>query len=575
MPGLEMFQVTQGDISRFDRNINNFMYALKKFMEKHPELSSEEAVELYKNKNLEFLNTLLQRNSVRSDTFRLTAIDELLDSNYGFLACYNEVIRGINSGKYKLDEKSNLFFSLNREDCKTTHVLDSIIAARHQKAEFLKSMNLTEWQYDKFDLKKFIKGHPGQLDKETIATLQFYKKSEFERVVINTKEFKESFVQKIRDNYVDTISDYYTHFKEMGYMDKYLANHNSTFPSDLALTEEDLEKFFDKENLNTLPLTNLAALYAFYSNRYTKELQNLEDGMFVLSKGFSIDTLLSAETPSEEIPHLNKRVLIREKEFLTDLSDRILSGEYAKANSKENVEKTNQSFFSSTVDLRRYEKENQEYQRIFGKKEKEFFQTLSQIFSLRNYTRNEYKLKDYSLLATLSTIASSKSVSNWGIILDDDYPDSNFYLLGFDIQGLNMPLRLHIPKDMIEDFSREYFKSEFFPLYDGDSDFRYNFKKVSTPLLIGQPEKHRETLREKVSRINKEKPLTSNDKFYSHLLYLADKEFTSVPDHLKTTVVEGKKGKKKEKLKYVRNFVSLKTGEVFTEKQLPSIYKSF
>ena len=138
-----------------------------------------------------------------------------------------------------------------------------------------------------------------------------------------------------------------------------------------------------------------------------------------------------------------------------------------------------------------------------------------------------------------------------------------------------MPLRLHIPKDMIEDFSREYFKSEFFPLYDGDSDFRYNFKKVSTPLLIGQPERHREILREKVSRINKEKPLTSNDKFYSHLLYLADKEFTSVPDHLKTTVVEGKKGKKKEKLKYVRNFVSLKTGEVFTEKQLPSIYKSF
>ena len=38
MPGLEMFQVTQGDISRFDRNINNFIYALKKFIEKHPEL---------------------------------------------------------------------------------------------------------------------------------------------------------------------------------------------------------------------------------------------------------------------------------------------------------------------------------------------------------------------------------------------------------------------------------------------------------------------------------------------------------------------------------------------------------
>lgn len=574
MPGFEMYQVSQGDISRFDRNVNNFMYSLSKFKEKHPELSSQEAAELYKDKNIEFLNTLLQRNSVRSDTFRLTAIDELLDSQSAFLSCYNEVLRNIRDGKVTLDTKDNLFFSLNREECKRIHVLDSIITARHQKREFLKSLTLTEWQYDKFDLKKYIKDHPGQLDKETIKVLQFYKKSEFERVIINTKEFKEAFVEKIRKNYVDTITDYYTHFKEMGYIEKYLSNHLSTFPKELGINETELDEFFDKENLSSLPLANLSALYAFYSNRYTKELQNLEDGMFVISKGFSADELLKSEMPSEEIPHMNKRALIREKEFLTDLSDRILSGEYAKANSKQNVEKNKQSFFSSTVDLRKYEKENQEYQRIFGKRENEFFKTLSQIFSLRNYTRNEYKLKDYSLLATLSTIASSKSVTNWGIILDDEYQDNNFYLLGFDIQGLNMPLRLHIPKDMIEDFSREYLKTEFFPLYDGDSDFRYNFKKVSTPLLFGQPKRIAQGLKERIKLIDTSRPLCSNDKFYSHLLYLADKEFSDVPDHLKTTVMEGKKGKKKQKLKYIRKYMSLKTGDVYTEKQLPSIVKT-
>lgn len=566
MRGFELFKVSDKEVGKFDRSLNAFVSALKFLKTKYPNLSNEELLDLYKQKNLEFLNMLIRKKSVRSDTFRLNAINQLLDSPYHFKTVYNEVIRDAAEGKIDLTDISGLSFTLNKEDCQRTHVIDSIYAARKIKSDFLTSTGMTEYRLSKVDVRAIKRA--GTMNKDALQYLTYIKQSELDRVIQDTKAYKTNFEKELRENYISTLVEMFSHFKELGYIDKYIANHNVKNPKELHFTMEDLDAFFNQESLDKLNLTELAGLYSFYSNRYTKELQDLEIGNFCLISGYSLDELMEAEDPSKVIPEIQKKPLIKEKEFLTTLTDSLLAREYAAANAKQTFTSPD-TYYQSNIDLAALVDEKKEYKDMFGKNQRTFYSMLSKVFAIRNHTRNQYISKDYSLLSTLSTLVDPYSkVKNWGIILDEDETaDKNFVLLGFDIKGFNMPLRLHVPKDTLKDFAREYLNSEYVPVYEGDSDFSYACRKLSTPVLTKAPEKFKTYLQEKVSTINKAKPQYSNDRFYCHLLSLIDESADPIPDHLKTPVMEGKKGKKKEKLKHIKRYYSVKTGEVINERQ--------
>ena len=195
-------------------------------------------------------------------------------------------------------------------------------------------------------------------------------------------------------------------------------------------------------------------------------------------------------------------------------------------------------------------------------------------FTLKNHTANQYYSKDSSLLSLLSCIATyPSSVKNWGVVAKNNSinPNHNYQIVNFDIKGFNMPLRVHFPTDMLKDFAREYLESNYISVYEGDTDFKYMGLKLPVSLFLAQPDRVITSLHEKVDSIDDSKPLSDNDKLFAHLLYIAEKDSDTIPTHLKTMVSEKKNGKKKQKLKFVKRFASLKTGEVLNERQYSNV----
>ena len=575
MPSFDLFQISQNEITDLDNSVSSMIGKLKKLKEQNPNLNNKEVFELYKNKNIEFLTHLLSVRAVRTDTFRLNAINYLLDNPFTFQSEYNRVIEDANNGKVDLDNIDDLNFPLNAKECRRTHVIDSIYSARNEYNKFLNELGITPYKATMIDLRSMKKQHNLRSGDVTLEVAKFLKMTEFERVMHITKLNKENFEQTVRNNYIETILGYVNHFKEMGYIDEYLQNQHKKFPTSLYLTMDDIDSFFTKENLKTLNLTKLAALYAFYANRYTKELERLETLNFCLVSGYSLDDFMEAEDPTKVIPEFLKAPLIKEQKYISDISERLLAINRAEVLAKQKFSTTDTSY-SSTMDLSKMipESELKEYMSTFQRKKREFYGMIQGTFNLKNHTVNQYQSKDASLLSLLSCIATyPSSVKNWGIVAKNDSinPNHNYQKVNFDLKGFNMPLRVHIPTDMLKDFAREYLESNYISVYEGTTDFKYMGLNLPVSIFLGQPERIIKSLHEKVDPIDDSKPLSDNDRLFAHLLYIADQDTDNIPTHLKSMVSEKKNGKRKQRLKFVKKYASLKTGEVLNERQYSNV----
>ena len=157
-----------------------------------------------------------------------------------------------------------------------------------------------------------------------------------------------------------------------------------------------------------------------------------------------------------------------------------------------------------------------------------------------------YNIKDNVLNAQLFFIFNQRSnIKNWGIYLEEDeknIENKNMILLALDINGLNMPVRLHIPKSKLMEFIKANNCSEFFPIYQGESDFvkkRYAGKTISTPILMPTTENYKQKIGKALERENED---SNYYKFLKHLEALTIPG--AIPDHLKDTITEKKKSKK-------------------------------
>ena len=157
MSNLSLFKATDRDRNNLDRSLINIVSKLKKYKLQYPGLSNQELFEQYKKDNIDLLDLLLTQRSVRSDTFRLNAINTLLDNNNTFLRIYNEVLRDARDGKIDLTDISGLNFTLNSEECLRTHVIDGIYSARNELQQNIEIMGITPYRFQKLDIKSLKK----------------------------------------------------------------------------------------------------------------------------------------------------------------------------------------------------------------------------------------------------------------------------------------------------------------------------------------------------------------------------------------------------------------------------------
>ena len=177
----------------------------------------------------------------------------------------------------------------------------------------------------------------------------------------------------------------------------------------------------------------------------------------------------------------------------------------------------------------------------------------------KNMVNNLYKGKNASVLALIELCLTRDTIQNWGYI-EEDNNLGNFIILGFDIEGLNMPLRIHIPKDYLKEFLEANEMQNIVPIYKGNEDFMKLGESMKTPALIPMSKNVKRQIKD--MEINR-KGSVQQAMYLEHLKYLANTTTENFPQRLKTPKVIGKG--KKQKVKYLikREYIDLDTKQKY------------
>lgn len=246
--------------------------------------------------------------------------------------------------------------------------------------------------------------------------------------------------------------------------------------------------------MQKLNLAQLAALYAFWDNRLVKEIEKIYNSYFIM---YELD--LDDKTTVQNKDAANK-LLPQQLETLnvkTALLDILISNIYYQyrdshlEGGKVDIEET-LSEISAKIGA--------EYQKYFSGigglnvHENNFDKDIVLRLKTENAIRNLYIQKDNGITGLLNLLYNGDVSENWGII--DENPRSKFVLLVADINGLNMPLRLHIEREKVKDFAIKNQGNSIIPIYSGITDFNINGRIISTHILMPLTQNQKELIKQ-------------------------------------------------------------------------------
>lgn len=320
-----------------------------------------------------------------------------------------------------------------------------------------------------------------------------------------------------------------------------------------------IEEFFSREFLETLELEELSALSTFWQNRYAKECKYMGEALF------AIDTLdlwgKIIQGKKIEINDKQVGLIYSKKKCLEEVSTMLLRsiGQNHKITSQEDKERgyciaTGEKEMESIL-----KQESQNYKRIFDSRLRKIPNDLASDLglykSILNYTDNIYYIRNSNLCSMIRNLIDTKKSLNWGIIEDenDTIESDNYILIGIDFEGLNMPIRLHIKRELLKDVLRTYNGETRIPIYEGASDFVKMNEVLPTNILMPLQRRQKQVLNIKNLEINEQ---SNNRPLVNHLRFLKDS--SKYPEHLKIFDF-----KLKKKVRPPRKYKDLVTGEYF------------
>lgn len=317
-----------------------------------------------------------------------------------------------------------------------------------------------------------------------------------------------------------------------------------------------------------LAIEDLFALYAFWLNRYAKELNSYSEAMFALIDFDFISKILDSK-PGEDIKidisldDINKILVkmgvlylpaakfIQEKQ----LEANTMSTGY---NETDSVDKKIY-YYSYDPFIERVQRQfttdgHDEYSEYFSKvlpgarnnlaEDAEFYA------KLYNPIENSYMLKDEFINAIVASFNNNLSFEypNAGIVLDSITDISSMVVLGVDA-GFSAPVRMHVNRYDLCDFLKSINGNTMLPVYEGNEDFA----NLPSPLVFPLTEKHKSILK----KANKNLSSYKNPNVVAHLGFIDEKH---APEHLKTSVFDAKG---REKKVFQKRYIDLETGEVY------------
>ena len=307
---------------------------------------------------------------------------------------------------------------------------------------------------------------------------------------------------------------------DMGRFDEYTKQYNKLLDR-ISLSsifrvsepEEIFKKLINKQNLDRLPVSDLLALNAFWTNRLTKEVERLNEAVYVLTKTDQMDMFFNGK---EELGTLAIRSGLAEYRTITScLTDYKLK----KKDNMQDVVTLNDERFAQ-VDVKLEEIFSEEEIKEYGKKKLDFI--LNSVLTLNNFSQLLYDQKDMMLENTVTYFLTSDNYFNAGYVEEENNRKSSKSLIGVDLKGFNAPILLHYHKEKLKKLVKSVTGGTVMPLYRGIKDFRTDSSQnendwISTNLLFPISKEQKLKLAQRSEILG---TADTNNRFVKHILWM-------------------------------------------------------
>ena len=441
------------------------LYDVRKMLIK---ISKENNLSIIESINL-FYNNLLKNikefsRTDQTDFYRVRILEHILKSrNYSSI-----VNKAIEDGVYC--ETSEINYNGNIENdinalFKEYYNLIYVYKLQRLKDEYKKNPNNQKIvnQY------KQIKQEKEKLQNRTFT---LYELKQFED---NQKEFFEKLYKKLRaivlDDFCSSLNIKLNFMYKMGWIDKYIKQYNHMLEkvflsSVLGInnTEECYKNIIKDFNPSKISMQEMLALNAFWTNRFTKEVERINESLYILGRSKKIEDFVNDENniPSDE----NIREYIAEY--------RLVVPNFTKYKLKRKEDLKEIEF----LDDKRFAKFSLDASQLFSKNDINIYgidklnDLIFEILKLNNYTQLLYDQKDMIIENMLTYISNTNAYINAGyVIQDEEISANNKALICIDLKGYNAPIMLHYHKDKLKEIIKELTGSAEIPVYRGEKDF--------------------------------------------------------------------------------------------------------
>lgn len=501
---------TKRDINLFLQNLQKFRYNLSRMENENSSISMVEDIEIFYASLLKVIND--SQSVDKTDFFRFIALEYLLNSRE-----YDDLIRkAMDSDEYKSNDNMKFNGNLNN---------DIIV--------LLKEYNYLMYDYRLKRLQEEYKKNPSnkKLKQEIEELLEEYSKLkqgnlsiyEMTKLKDKQKKFLESLYKKVKKILVQDLSESIClklqFLKNIGCLDLYVKQYNNLMNKlylysvlHIENTGEFIDKITKSDSYINLSVEELMALNAFWTNRLTKEVETMNESIYVLMNINNISGKLMEE---KDLSISEEDIKLYLAEYRT-IVQRLTQYKLRKKEDSSTVTMLEDSRFAS-LPINMEEIFSKEDIECYGKDK--LRRDFSKVLTLNNFSQLLYDQKDMVMECIFAYLLHGKGYFNSGYIQEKKQNESKV-LIGIDLKGYNAPIMLHYHKAKIKRIVEEISMDTKIPLYRGADNFNISSSLgeehlAPTNILFMLSKEQRLKLMQRAEI------LKSNDKNYRYVKHIA------------------------------------------------------